>query len=73
MTKSGFKGTVDKRVNIGLVNVRSWRAGILEEICKENENCNLNLLAVTQTTLWGNIDEYYKDYRMVGKGREIFL
>ena len=44
----------------------------MEEICKEMEKCNLNLLAVTQTTLRGSINEYYKDYRMVGKGREKF-
>ena len=38
----------------------------------EMEKTGINLLAITQTTLRGDINENFNDYRMLGKGRKNF-
>ena len=52
-----------------MVNVRSWK---LEEICREMKSTEIELLAIMQTTLRGEIQEVFQDYRMIGKSRENF-
>ena len=59
-------------MNLGLVNVRSWKIGKLEEICDEMNKADLDFLAITQTNLRGNIDDRFKEYKMLCKGREYF-
>ena len=46
--------------------------GKLGEISKEMEKSGIDLLAVTQTNLRGNINEVFNEYRMLGKGRDKF-
>ena len=36
------------------------------------ESTEIDILAITQTTLRGEIQEVFQDYRMIGKGRENF-
>ena len=55
---------------MGLVNVRSWKSGKLGDVCEEMKRCNLDVLAVTQTTLRGDVSEGYKGYSFIGKGRK---
>ena len=62
----------EDRINLVLINVRSWKAEKLEEVCKEMEEVKLDCLAITHTNLRGNVDERFKEFRMFGKGRDHF-
>ena len=56
-------------MNMGLLNVRSWKKGKFEDMCTEMMETKLDVMAVTQTTLRGDVVENYRACDFVGKGR----
>ena len=56
-------------VNVGLINVRSWKEGKVNDIVKEMSSVDLHNLAVTQTTLRDEVSQNLDGYRFLGKGR----
>ena len=47
-----------------------WNVGKHHDIANEMEENNLDVMAVTQTNLRGNIDEISGNFRFIGKGWE---
>ena len=56
-------------LRVGLLNVRSWKCGKLGDICEAMINTNMDVLAVTQTTLRGEVMESHQGFKFLGKGR----
>ena len=63
-------GNGEGALSVGLVNVRSWKGGKLSDVCEEMKRSRTDVLAVTQTTLRGDVSEEYEGYKFLGKGRK---
>ena len=57
-------------MNIGLINVRSWKKGKFQDVTSEMGRNGLDILTVTQTNLRGKVTTNDGDYTFLGKGRE---
>ena len=54
------------------MNVRSWKQSKLADITNEMKESGLGIMAVTQTTLRGPVEEVSGAYKFIGKGRNHF-
>ena len=50
--------------------MRSWKKGRFEVICNEMKENNLEILALTQTNLRGDVVKHHQGYKLIGKGRD---
>ena len=57
---------------IGMVNIRNWNPGKLQDICKEMNANDLEALAVIQTNIRGSVKEDHEGFLFLGSGREKF-
>ena len=54
---------------MGLVNVRGWNVGKMEDLSREMNAWNIDVLGVTETQMRERIELTSETYRMIGKGR----
>ena len=57
-------------MRIGCVNVRGWGTGKFEDLCKELNEWNFDLVGVTETHLRDVVQMEGNEYVMTGKGRK---
>ena len=57
-------------MKIGCMNVRGWGVGKCEDVCKEVNEWNFDVIGLTETHLRNDVRMEGCDYVMMGKGRK---